>query len=84
MLVTVPSQRFTPPPNLSEGNNQLDGAFDYLKKVGGTAMDAKALEEAAGVGVVSAEARCAKPYSSKVQVEKKRKEGQIKRKDSVR
>lgn len=35
-----------------QGNNQLDGAFDYLKKVGGTTVDIKAMEEAAGVGVV--------------------------------
>ena len=36
----------------AQGNNQLDGAFDYLKKVGGTAIDTKALDEASGVGVV--------------------------------
>lgn len=31
---------------------QLDGAFEYLKKVGGEPTDAAAFEEAAGVGVV--------------------------------
>lgn len=36
----------------AQSNPQLDGAFDYLKKVGATEADAKALEEAGGVGVV--------------------------------
>ncbi len=31
---------------------QLDGAFEYLKKVGGTPLDKAQLNEAAGVGVV--------------------------------
>ncbi|PNH09069.1 Glutamine--tRNA ligase [Tetrabaena socialis] len=31
---------------------QLDGAFEYLRKVGTTEVDKKALEEASGVGVV--------------------------------
>jgi Glutaminyl-tRNA synthetase, non-specific RNA binding region part 1 len=31
---------------------QLDGAFEYLKRIGGEPLDAAALEEAAGVGVV--------------------------------
>jgi len=34
---------------------QLDGAFEYLKKVGGEPLDAAALEEAAGIGVVVSE-----------------------------
>ena len=40
------------PPSCSQSNAQLDGAFDYLKKVGTTDMDAAALEAASGVGVM--------------------------------
>jgi hypothetical protein len=36
----------------TQSTPQLDGAFDYLKRVGGEALDKAALEEAAGVGVV--------------------------------
>lgn len=43
--------------NPLQGNNQLDGAFEYLKKVGGTALDLKAMEEAAGVCIVVGPAR---------------------------
>ncbi|KAG2491132.1 hypothetical protein HYH03_010575 [Edaphochlamys debaryana] len=35
-----------------KSNAQLDGAFEYLRKVGSTEVDKKALEEASGVGVV--------------------------------
>ncbi|GFR51525.1 hypothetical protein Agub_g13941 [Astrephomene gubernaculifera] len=35
-----------------KSNAQLDGAFEYLRRVGTTEVDKKALEEAAGVGVV--------------------------------
>mmetsp|Transcript_9586 Transcript_9586/g.20421 ORF Transcript_9586/g.20421 Transcript_9586/m.20421 type:complete len:801 (+) Transcript_9586:112-2514(+) len=35
-----------------KANNQLDGAHDYLKKIGTTALDLTTLEEASGVGVV--------------------------------
>lgn len=37
---------------------QLDGAFEYLKKVGGETLDTAAFEESAGVGVVVS-CRCA-------------------------
>ena len=36
----------------AQSNAQLDGAFDYLTKVGGTDVDPTALEAAAGVGIV--------------------------------
>lgn len=40
-----------------KSNAQLDGAYDYLKKIGSTGMEAAVLEASAGVGVViSAEA----------------------------
>ncbi|GIL78897.1 hypothetical protein Vretimale_110 [Volvox reticuliferus] len=35
-----------------KSNAQLDGAFEYLRKVGTTEVDKKMLEEASGVGVV--------------------------------
>ena len=37
---------------LPQGNNQLEGAFEYLKNLGDSPVDIKALEESAGVGVV--------------------------------
>jgi hypothetical protein len=37
---------------LPQSTPQLDGGFEYLKKVGSTDLDVKALEEASGVGVV--------------------------------
>lgn len=36
----------------SQSNAQLDGAHEYLKKIGATELDAAALEASAGVGVV--------------------------------
>lgn len=35
-----------------QGNNQLEGAFEYLKNLGDKPVDIRALEESAGVGVV--------------------------------
>lgn len=35
-----------------KSNAQLEGAFEYLKKVGSTPVDRAALEAASGVGVV--------------------------------
>lgn len=35
-----------------QSNAQLDGAHEYLKKIGATELDAAALEASAGVGVV--------------------------------
>jgi hypothetical protein len=37
---------------LLQSTPQLDGAFEYLKKVGGESLDQAAFEESAGVGVV--------------------------------
>lgn len=42
-----------------KSNAQLDGAFEYLKKVGTTAMSAAELEASAGVGVVVSPAEIA-------------------------
>jgi hypothetical protein len=42
----------TPPGHQTQSNAQLDGAFDYLKRVGPGAASKPELEEAAGVGVV--------------------------------
>jgi hypothetical protein len=36
----------------TQSNPQLDGAFEYLKKVAATELDVKVLEESSGVGVV--------------------------------
>ncbi len=47
-----PAARRPPLPSAAQSNPQLDGAFDYLKKVGTTDLDGQALEEASGVGVV--------------------------------
>ena len=56
---------------------QLDGALDFLKKLGGTELDPKALEESAGVGVVistdqikTAVADCIKSNKAKLNEER--------------
>lgn len=36
----------------TQSNPQLDGAFEYLKKVAATELDVKVLEESSGVGVL--------------------------------
>ena len=47
-----------------QNNAQLDGAFEYLKRVGGTALQPAELDEASGVGVVVTQQQAGRPSPS--------------------
>ncbi|KXZ51794.1 hypothetical protein GPECTOR_11g237 [Gonium pectorale] len=55
-----------------KSNAQLDGAFEYLRKVGSTEVDKKALEESAGVGVVVTQEQILAAVAAEVEANKEK------------